>query len=502
MNASVREFFLKNDEKVNAKVCKIILYLTLAFPFLFLFSILGIFKVSVDDLIVVTILGCICTFSPSILKKIGVKSGFLKYYSMIAMSIVIAIMGSNSHIGIYMTLVLSTALSCMYFDEKFTRNVAVIAFVCMIVSTYFRSLNMELMEGNTPMKWFTGHAIGYAIEFIAMSAVFMSISRQARKYLEKLHNTEIIKEVLDNCSEASGDLTVAVEKLHNSLTDSSESNSAISSAVGQTLEDCENNLTYVTGTVEKIQSLMEVMDSIIEKTDHMKEVSRATTESTKEYMSVMDGAVDTMHQIEDSSKKTVESIEILEDRIGNIEKMIDEVVAIASQTNLLALNASIEAARAGEQGRGFAVVAEEVRKLAEESQNTVQNVTGHVNSIRESVAVASQATLLGTESVHTGIDCIMNAKEEARKLGEIQENSLAIVDEIVDNCKDSKQFVEQVVSTAENMTSLVDHSSQMVINIRGGVETQVQVIDEMSSLFDKVNEVSERLKALVETGMP
>src|SRR5699024_719624 len=73
----------------------------------------------------------------------------------------------------------------------------------------------------------------------------------------------------------------------------------------------------------------------------------------------------------------------LEDKVTAIGSVIDAITAISTQTNLLALNASIEAARAGEHGKGFAVVAEEVRKLAEQSAQSAEQVRTTIHELQD-----------------------------------------------------------------------------------------------------------------------
>src|ERR671930_577698 len=93
-------------------------------------------------------------------------------------------------------------------------------------------------------------------------------------------------------------------------------------------------------------------------------------------------ATEAMRSVRDSSESVTGAIRDLASKSDEIGAIVETITGIAGQTNLLALNAAIEAARAGEQGRGFAVVAEEVRKLAEESQQAAEEIADLVAEIQ------------------------------------------------------------------------------------------------------------------------
>lgn len=498
MESSAKQFFQENDKRINNMVCRILLWLILIFPALFLLSFLGVFRLSIGELCVLTPIGCICTIAPTILRKSGVTTVILKYCSLVALSILVAIMGSNANVGIYMTYTLTLALSCLYFDVRFTKHIAVIGYVCMVVAVFFRAHTVTLAAGDTVFAWFRGYVMGFTIEYIAMSAVFITISKLARNLLENLHDTEKVKEVVGQCETASENLGTAVAQLQESLTASSQGNDRIFESASKTLEDCNHNQSYVDDTVKSIHELMLLIERIVEKTDRMRQAVEQTSQSTKNYISIMDGAVSSMKQIEGSTQDTLNTIQMLEQQTNEIGSLTDIIVGIASQTNLLALNASIEAARAGENGKGFAVVAEEVRKLAEESHEAVGQISRHVEGIRAGVAKAGESIALGTCTVKSGMDYISNAKEEAEKLGSLQESSQTVVADITVACEDSRRYVSQVVDMAENMTQLMEHSANMIQEIKDSLLEQENLISDINRIFETVNQVSVHLQETVE----
>ena len=434
---------------------------------------------------------------PTALKHFNISVQALKYISIISLSLVIALMGSNSNIGIYITYILALAISCMYFDAKFTKNMAILGYLCLVVAVFFRSHNVTLSEGDTAMNWFRGYVMGFTIEYIALSAVCISISKATRTLLESVQDKDKLQAVLDNCDDASGNLIDSVNQLHDALEQSRTSNAVVADFAKQTMDDCRSNQEYVHDTVEEIQKIADSIDMIITKTNNMKEVATQTYESTHSYIQVMDDAVSSMDVISQSTDETLQTIQILENRVQHIEELTNTIIAIANQTSLLSLNASIEAARAGENGKGFAVVAEEVRKLAEQSHDAVGSITNHVEGIRQSVADASTSILKGSQSVETGLEKIRVARTEAENLGNIQKTSLQTAEDIFGSSQETKNSVNGVVEKSEHMTTLMEHSSEMVSDIRKRLDTQESLPQDMDRVFYQVSDVSGQLKEIV-----
>ncbi|CDE55863.1 methyl-accepting chemotaxis sensory transducer [Roseburia sp. CAG:303] len=434
---------------------------------------------------------------PTALKHFNISVQALKYISIISLSLVIALMGSNSNIGIYITYILALAISCMYFDAKFTKNMAILGYLCLVVAVFFRSHNVTLSEGDTAMNWFRGYVMGFTIEYIALSAVCISISKATRTLLESVQDKDKLQAVLDNCDDASGNLVDSVNQLHDALEQSRTGNAVVADFAKQTMDDCRSNQEYVHDTVEEIQKMADSIDMIITKTNNMKEVATQTYESTHSYIQVMDDAVSSMDVISQSTDETLQTIQILENRVQHIEELTNTIIAIANQTSLLSLNASIEAARAGENGKGFAVVAEEVRKLAEQSHDAVGSITNHVEGIRQSVADASTSILKGSQSVETGLEKIRVARTEAENLGNIQKTSLQTAEDIFGSSQETKNSVNGVVEKSEHMTTLMEHSSEMVSDIRKRLDTQESLLQDMDRVFYQVSDVSGQLKEIV-----
>ncbi|MCM1237486.1 MAG: methyl-accepting chemotaxis protein, partial [Ruminococcus flavefaciens] len=335
------DFFEENDAKVCKNLTKVLRWMTLVFPVLFLATAAGIFQIKYNDLAVLSVFGCICTLGPGVLQKIGTPVRTMKYVSVISVGLVVMLLGGNSAVGIYMTYGLSMLFSCMFFDKKFTKQISVISYFFLIASLFLRSQNVRQIEYPTNMEWFLTRSVGFTIEQIVMSVVFISIAGTSRKLLENLHSTEQVAAVVSKCEEVSTKLVTMMDDLAENVKESRITNETIVSSAQDTSEDCMKSLSHVSSMHDIVSEMVQASGSIDESTKNVLVISDEICQHMEHYVNVMDHAVADMKVIGQAANLTEEAIMNLEASIMEISGFTNEISEITGQTNLLALNASI-----------------------------------------------------------------------------------------------------------------------------------------------------------------
>ncbi len=234
-----------------------------------------------------------------------------------------------------------------------------------------------------------------------------------------------------------------------------------------------------------IMDTSQAIDSIAHSTENITQLAESIAEVNQKMLKDMEEKVKKMKSNAELAEETTRQINIVGESSKSIGKIVDVISDIADQTNLLALNAAIEAARAGEAGRGFAVVADEIRKLAEKTQMSTEEIRSTVVEMQKDVERAIQKTEETRESILS--------EAEAIKLNEEHVNEVVErTDKTIDEIHSTSAATEQISATVAEIDSQIKEITQAVKENAKASEDIAKASEELNGIaqnvLDLVNE--------------
>ncbi|MDD2628641.1 MAG: methyl-accepting chemotaxis protein [Limnochordia bacterium] len=176
-------------------------------------------------------------------------------------------------------------------------------------------------------------------------------------------------------------------------------------------------------------------------------------------------AVNLMKDVQKAAALSIESVAELNEDAGQIYKIIDMITQIAEQTNLLALNAAIEAARAGEHGRGFAVVADEVRKLAEQSRQSAEEISILLEKVQKEAKTASENTEGAAQELDSGVETVDRINQLFAEVSASADIAASSIQEVSSASQEMAAGSQQIAGAVQKQSSAVEQVRDLAQNL-------------------------------------
>jgi len=265
----------------------------------------------------------------------------------------------------------------------------------------------------------------------------------------------------------------------------------MSSAIEQMAEGSQDQRRQLEDVSEFLIGLHRTAKETSQQSLEIQDVAESGVKAAREGKEKLQSLVTSMLGISTSSDIVAASINQIVEQSKEIARALNVITEIANKTNMLSLNAGIQAAKAGSAGKGFSVVAEEIRVLAEDSKQRVQEIDRVINASQTEILKAEEAIKTMGDNVQIGKVVSGNAQEAFEKLEKSTAQTLEKAEAIMESAGVQSDSVSRIVEAVERVVVVSEESAT-------GAEELAASTTQVVSSMNVVEEKSELLMALLE----
>lgn len=277
--------------------------------------------------------------------------------------------------------------------------------------------------------------------------------------------------------------------------------SSVFTQYGETMQNFQNGTVQQLSSLQTANAMVQTMMQEIRAMEARIQQTLAKSEDASivaaEGSAAIEESEQKMQQIDDAVHMSSQKIMRVADDITQVIQKVSLITKIAEQTNLLALNASIEAARAGEAGSGFSVVANEVRKLAEETNNFAHDVVRTLEHTNNEVKIAVEQVEKNTDTIQEGVEIVKVAGQAIYQMNEAVIDTKAAVTNNSRHAEKMIQDGEQIEKIIDEITHISERFTENVTETVAGMDEQVGSVQQLADDAVKLTDQAATLNRIV-----
>ncbi|MEF1336359.1 methyl-accepting chemotaxis protein [Vibrio rotiferianus] len=368
-------------------------------------------------------------------------------------------------------------------------------------STFYDSLLAATQNEQVAQQHYEAYLTQVAWQTALLIAVFVVLLLAAARVM--LRQTQYLNDAIKlmaskdlsvpfgmDCKDEYGDVARELEKTRRQLHDviqmqinASDELATLTEVMTLSMSETKESVQEEFNEIDQLATAMSEMSSTVQTVaDHAQTASSLTEQASTQAVTGQQFLQNTMSKMSELSSDIASSasaVNQVEERVDAIGSVVGTIQGISEQTNLLALNAAIEAARAGEAGRGFAVVADEVRNLAQRTQQATVEIQEMITQLQASATSAVELMEKSVVEAAEGVELVSNAGSE--------------LDGIVGQVTQINDMNFQIATASGQQSSVAEEMSQNLTNVRELVEASVVVVTELLETSEMMQGNAEEL---------
>ncbi|TWI59676.1 methyl-accepting chemotaxis protein [Halalkalibacter nanhaiisediminis] len=306
-----------------------------------------------------------------------------------------------------------------------------------------------------------------------------------------------MKDMITQVVNSSEQVLSSADTLNDSAKRTSEMANEVNAAIREVAGGAAVQVQSSSESARAMEELSQGVQQIAESAAVISSSSTMMNENANEGYKSVQSAIEQMTFIQNGTKETKSTIELLDNDSKEIGQIITVITDISEQTNLLALNAAIEAARAGEAGKGFSVVADEIRKLADQTSNSANQIKGLIGKIQSNTEKSVTSITASSEDVNNGIERI---NEVGAKFNEILRSIEEVTVKIEDMSAVAEEMsagTEEVAASVQEIASTSQVAADSAEQVTMASEEQLVIINGINEAASSLSDMSNQLNDLV-----